>query len=256
MPSIAEIRALTQPDEVLGRRDEEHWAGRLYMRRLSPYATRAFVATPITANQVTGLMIASGLLGALVLSLPGWPAALGATLLLQLWLLFDCVDGEVARWRQSRSSRGVYLDGLSHAVTQAALAAALGVRADGGWSSVGGWTALGLLASLLVLLVSLESELVHSVRGREGKLALADADASRDPRSQSLRSARRLAGAVPLFRLFNPIELTMLAFAAALLDTARDDLLATRILLGARLVVAALVALGHLAIILSSNRLQ
>ena len=40
MPSIAELRAQTQPDWLLARPGAEHWAGRLYMRRLSPYLTR------------------------------------------------------------------------------------------------------------------------------------------------------------------------------------------------------------------------
>ena len=35
MPSIAELRAVAQPESLLARRGDEHWAGRLYMRRLS-----------------------------------------------------------------------------------------------------------------------------------------------------------------------------------------------------------------------------
>ena len=127
------------------------------MRRLSPYVTRLLVATPLSANAVTALMIPVGLLAALCLTLPGLPGAVGAALLVQLWLLLDCCDGEVARWRRTFSPLGTYLDGVSHSVTQAAIPAALGIRADGGWSSIGGWTAVGLLAALLVLFVSLES---------------------------------------------------------------------------------------------------
>ena len=40
MPSIAELRAETQPTGCFARPGAEHWAGRLYMRRLSPYLTR------------------------------------------------------------------------------------------------------------------------------------------------------------------------------------------------------------------------
>ena len=42
-----------------------------YMRRLSPYVTRALLRTPITANGVTWLMVPSGLLGAAALTIPG-----------------------------------------------------------------------------------------------------------------------------------------------------------------------------------------
>ena len=41
-PSLTELRALGQPDSVTGRLNEEHWAGRLYMRDLSPYGTWLF----------------------------------------------------------------------------------------------------------------------------------------------------------------------------------------------------------------------
>ena len=40
MPSIAELRVRTQPESIFARNSGEHWAGRLYMRRASPYLTR------------------------------------------------------------------------------------------------------------------------------------------------------------------------------------------------------------------------
>ena len=45
--------------------------GRLYMRRVSPYLTRALLRTRITPNGVTWLMILAGLAAAAVLALPG-----------------------------------------------------------------------------------------------------------------------------------------------------------------------------------------
>ena len=42
-PSIAELRAATQPASIFARNSGEHWAGRLYVRRLSPYVTRALL---------------------------------------------------------------------------------------------------------------------------------------------------------------------------------------------------------------------
>jgi phosphatidylglycerophosphate synthase len=253
MPSVAEIRAVGQPDSLHVASGYEHWAGRLYMRRVSPYATRALVATPISANAVTALLFPAGLLAALSLTVSGIWGAVGAALFAQLWLLLDCCDGEVARWRRTFSARGVYLDGLSHSLTQAALPIGLGIRADGGFDSIGGWTALGLLASLLVLAVSLESHLVHSVRARDGKPLVA---ADGGPRAPAVRQARRLVGFVPFYRALNPIEATLLALGAAVVDALVDDLTATRTLLVALLVFAAVTAVGHLAVILSSDRLR
>ena len=53
-PSIAELKAATQPASIFARNSGEHWAGRLYVRRLSPYVTRALVPTT-SMPQVTAL---------------------------------------------------------------------------------------------------------------------------------------------------------------------------------------------------------
>ena len=52
-PSVAELRRVAQPEGVLGRRSGEHWAGRLYMRHVSIYATRVLVALRVAPNTVT-----------------------------------------------------------------------------------------------------------------------------------------------------------------------------------------------------------
>jgi hypothetical protein len=256
MPSIAELRSVTQPDSLLGRPGHEHWAGRLYMRRLSPYVTRVLLRTPLSADAVTALMIPAGLVAAGLLTLPGILAALGAALFAQMWLLLDCCDGEVARWRQTFSSRGVYLDGLAHFTTQAALPAAVGIRADGGWDSLGGWTTAGLAVALLVALVSVESHLVHFVRARAGKPLHDPEVAAPAPRPRTLRGLRRAIRFVPFYRAFNPVELTFIAFAAAIVDSMADDLLGTRALLIGLLAAAVITALGHLVVILASDRLD
>ena len=63
-PSIAELRAATQPPEIFARNSGEHWAGRLYIRRLSPYATRLFLRLGLSPNAVTWLFIAAGVAAA------------------------------------------------------------------------------------------------------------------------------------------------------------------------------------------------
>ena len=255
-PSIADLRAVTQPASLLGRPDAEHWAGRLYMRRLSPYVTRLLLATPLSANGVTALMIPAGLLAALSLTLPGLVAAIAAVALVQLQLLLDCCDGEVARWRRTFSPAGVYLDQIAHYSTQAALAAALGVRADGGWHSVGGWTSLGLLVALLVLLVESETHLVYVARAHAGKPARKEGGEASAPRHAALRRLRRAVRFVPFFRAFRAVETTLLALVAAIVDAVSGDLVGTRGLVLALVAAAAVTAAGHLVMILSSDRLR
>jgi phosphatidylglycerophosphate synthase len=255
-PSIAELRAATQPASIFARDSGEHWAGRLYMRRVSPHVTRLLVRTGISANGVTWLMIASGLAAAAVLSLPGLLPAVGAALLIQVQLLLDCCDGEVARWRGQGSPAGVYLDRIGHWLTEAALPIALGVRADGGWDELGTYTALGLLVAVLVLLIKGESALVTVARAASGLPPAADTREVAAPRAGGLRRARRALGHLPFYRAFVAVEFTLLALAAAIADTVGDDHGGSRVLVVALVAVGAITAAGHLVAILASDRLR
>jgi phosphatidylglycerophosphate synthase len=256
-PSAAELRAATQPPSLFERNSGEHWAGRLYMRRLSPYATRLMLLrTPLTPNAVTWLMIVAGLAAAGVLTLPGVLPAVGALLLIQLQLLFDCSDGELARWLERRSPVGVYLDRLGHYLTETALPIALGVRADGGWDSIGSWTTLGLVVAVLQLLVKAETALVHVARLESGLGKVEDTVAVAAPRGGLLRAARSMLGHLPFYRAFVAVEATLLALAAAVVDALDGSLDGSRTLVAALVAVGVVTVAGHLAAILTSKRLR
>jgi phosphatidylglycerophosphate synthase len=256
-PTIAELRAATQPATIFARNSGEHWAGKLYVRRFSPYVTRALVPTRITPNAVTWGMIVVGALAALVLTLPGVVPALAAALLIQGQILLDCADGELARWRKAYSTTGIYLDRFGHYLTETLLPIALGIRADGGWDELGGtYTSLGLLAAVLALMVRMEAVLVTVARTEAGLPKAEDTAAVAAPRAGGLRAVRRMLGAFPFFRAFVAIEATLLALIAALLDLALGDLEATRVLVVALVPVAAITAAGRLLAILTSERLR
>jgi phosphatidylglycerophosphate synthase len=255
-PTIAELRTATQPPSIFARNSGEHWAGKLYMRRASPYVTRLLIRTPLTPNAVTWLMIAVGLAAAALLTLPGLGAAIGVVVLLQLQLLLDCSDGELARWRKVSSPAGIFLDRLAHNVTEAALPIALGVRADGGWDSLGGYTTLGLVTAVLVLLLRVISALVYVARSEAGLPVAEDTVEVAAPRAPGLARVRRAAGFAPFFRAFVAIEFSFVALAAAIWDAAAGDLSGTRALVIALVPVAALTIAGRLAAILSSARLR
>jgi phosphatidylglycerophosphate synthase len=253
---MAEFRAVVQPPGLLDRNSGEHWAGRLYVRRYSPYLTRALAGTPVTPNAVTWAMIAVGLLAALALTLTGLAGAILAAALIQCQILFDCSDGELARWRRQKSTAGVYLDRIGHYLTEAALPIGLGIRADGGWDAIGTYTTLGLLVAVLVLLVKSETALVHVARAEAGLPLVRDTPAVAAPRGSLLRRLRRAAGRAPFFRAFVAIEFTLLALAAAIADAIAGGLSVTRGLVWALVPVAALTAAGHLLAILASDRLR
>jgi phosphatidylglycerophosphate synthase len=255
-PSIAELRAATQPPAIFERNSGEHWAGRLYMRRVSPYVTRLLMRTPITPNGVTWLMIVVGLLAAAALTLPGLGWAFAAFAFIQLQLLLDCSDGELARWRKTSSPAGIYLDRLGHYLTEAALPIALGIRADGGWHHLGGWTTLGLVISVLVLLIKSETVLVHVARAESGKPPVQDTVAVAAPRGGGLAALRRAAGRLPFYRAFVAMEATFLALVAAVVDHFDHSLVGTHTLVIVLIPVAAVTAIGHLLAILTSSRLR
>jgi phosphatidylglycerophosphate synthase len=255
-PSVAELRAATQPPSLFERNSGEHWAGKLYMRSVSPHATRLLLRTPLTPNGVTWLMIAAGVAAAGVLTLPGIVPAIGAVLLIQVQLLLDCSDGEMARWLGQRSPVGVYLDRIGHYLTETALPVALGIRADGGWDSLGGYTTLGLVAAVLQLLVKSETALVHVARVESGLPVVEDSREVAAPRGGLLRALRRAAGHLPFYRAFVAVEATFLALVAAVADSLAGSLAGSRALVIALVAAGAITVVGHLFAILASKRLR
>lgn len=253
--STAELRALAQPAEVMGRRNSEHWAGALYLRRLSIYVTRALLPTRISANGVTWLMITSGVAGAVVLIWTSWWAVLACAVLMQVQILFDCSDGEVARLRATTSPAGVYLDRLGHYLTEALLPIGVGVHADGGVSSIGGWTLLGALTSVVVVLNKSFTDLVHVARAYGGLPLLSEDAGLAAVRVGLLRRVRVAMTRLPLFRAFVAIEFSLITLVVATIDLSvgRNDVLRGWAI--AMLPLAAFVASGHLVAVLLSRRL-
>jgi phosphatidylglycerophosphate synthase len=179
---------------------------------------------------------------------------------MQLQILLDCSDGEVARWRQRFSPAGIYLDRIGHYATEAAIPAALGLRADG-WSlddpaAVGGWTVLGLLVAVVVLLNKAFTDLVHVARAKTGRPVLEDVASTARSRVSGLAAVRRGFSYLPVFRAFVAVEASLLALVAAVVDTARGDLLGTQVLVAALVPLAVVTAGGHLLGVLTSSRLD
>ena len=252
-PTIAELRARVHPPGLLDRRSGEHWAGRLYLRRFSPYVTRALLPTGVAPNTLTGWMIVAGLAGAVVTAVvPGILGAVLGMLLIQLYMLLDCVDGEVARWTGRTSTTGVYLDRVGHYVCEAGLLVGLGFRASDLSADV--WSVLGLAAALGAVLIKSETDLVDVARARDHKDAVEETAAV--PRSGAVASARRFAMVFRFHRLILAVELSFLIVIASIIDAVRDDLLATQVLVAVAAAIAAVQVVLHLVSVLASSRLR
>ncbi|WP_329239354.1 hypothetical protein OG417_37490 [Actinoallomurus sp. NBC_01490] len=87
VPTLAELREVCQPGAKLRSRNGEHWAGRLYMRRISLRLTRRLVRTRVTPDALTWSMVVCGVASGPALLVPGPAGAVAAALLFQLFLL-------------------------------------------------------------------------------------------------------------------------------------------------------------------------
>ncbi|MEA2170133.1 MAG: hypothetical protein QOF76_3433 [Solirubrobacteraceae bacterium] len=240
-PSIAELRAVGQPASIFARNSGEHWAGRLYVRRVSPYVTRVLLRTPLSANAVTWLMIAVGVAAAALLAIDQTWTAIAAVVLIQGQILLDCCDGEIARWRETYSPLGIYLDRLGHYSTETLFPIALGIRCDK--------VTLGLVAALLVLTVRVESALVAVARLESGLGKGEDTAEAAAPTVAPLAVLKRSVALFPLFRMFVAVEASVVALVFVLLDEV--DALVT-----AMVPIAGLTAAGRLLAIITSARLR
>ncbi|MFI7241931.1 CDP-alcohol phosphatidyltransferase family protein [Streptomyces qinglanensis] len=256
-PSVAELRPVVHPAGVKDRRSGEHWAGRLYMRELSLRVDRHLVNTRVTPNQLTYVMTLAGVLALPALLLPGVAGAVLGVVMVQLYLLLDCVDGEVARWKQQFSLGGVYLDRVGAYLCDAAVLVGFGLRAADLWG--GGridwlWAFLGTLAALGAILIKAESDLVGVARHQGGLPPVQESAA--EPRSSGLALARRAAAALKFHRLVLGIEASLLILVLAIVDQIRGDLFFTRLGVVVLAAIAVLQTLLHLVSILASSRLK
>lgn len=248
-PTIAQIREVSQPISVTGRSTSEHWIADLYQRRISPYLTRVFLRTPITANGVTWLMILVGALIGPALLIPGWQGIAIALVLSHLQMLIDCCDGEVARWRETKSPMGIFLDKLGHYVAEGLIPICFGLRlADWPRESITNsiFPFLGALLAILVIVNKGLNDAVHVARAFSGLPKIQDKSGINMPTKGILRKARKVFNFIPAQRIFHSVEFTMYV---AIFGTLNESL---EIALG----IALFVTVGHIAAIVSSAKLR
>ena len=251
------------------------------MRRISPYGTWVFARLGWSPNTVTWLMIMMGVGAGAVVAVSGLASAIVSAVMIQVYLLLDCSDGELARWSRRTSVTGIYLDRVGHYLAEAALLAGVGIRAQGQLALSGGYVSAGLAAAICAILIKAETDNVIVARAKAGlsvdddTSAMGDGadagagtlpptasfaapstgDAMLEPANAGLARARGLASALRLHRIIQAVELSLLVVLAAVIDAMRGGLGATRVLVAACLVVGAVMVVAHLVAILASRRL-
>lgn len=119
MQSISELRQICQSSKHVKENDTKYTA--LVARKFSIYFTWLLLHTPISANQTTFLFIILGILASLCFLPSDYLLSLLGVFLLQIWFIFDCVDGEIARYRDTSSVTGSYFDLMAHDIVNSFL---------------------------------------------------------------------------------------------------------------------------------------
>jgi phosphatidylglycerophosphate synthase len=204
-------------------------------------------------------MILVGWSTAAALLIPGIWGALLALVLGQLQMLVDCCDGEVARWRRTSSPAGVFLDKVGHYSTEALIPIALGIRAAA-WPFEAPedylWTTLGTLLALIIVLNKALNDMVHVARANAGLAKLADTHGESAPTHGLIATLRRAARFLPFHRLYHSVELTILAFLAAVLGLFLGQPSVDRWLVAILVPLAILALFGHFVTIMASRRVR
>ncbi len=111
--SIQALRKICQPPQ-------EPTITARAIRYVSIYITWLLVKTPITANQVTFFFLILGIAGSVLLGSGKLGISIFGIILLQLSILFDYSDGEVARYHGTTSMLGSFLDVSFHSIVHSA----------------------------------------------------------------------------------------------------------------------------------------
>ncbi len=188
-------------------------------------------------------MIITGISISAALQFPGLLGIFLAFFLSQLQMLWDCCDGEIARWRETQSPKGVFLDRVGHYLTESLIPIALAWRInEDGYELL----IFAALISVFILLNKGFNDAVHVARAYASLPKLADSKVVGEAKSLMIRVARAPFRIFAVQRLFHSVEMSIL-----ILVFAGDENL---IRLG--LPLAIFVTAGHLVSIISSRKLR
>ena len=105
----------------LANRANDGFFSVFFLRRVSKLLTWAAVKIGATPNQVTIASFAIGLYAAYLFAQGDTWSLVGGAILLQVSIIVDCVDGEIARYTRKFSELGAWLDAITDRVKEYAV---------------------------------------------------------------------------------------------------------------------------------------
>ena len=91
---------------------ESSWWVKLWVRKVSFIFTWFFINIGLSANNVTVLSIFVTLAGCVCYTIPSISFQIAAVVLINFWLVLDCVDGNIARCMKQKKLYGSFIDGM------------------------------------------------------------------------------------------------------------------------------------------------
>lgn len=89
---------------------EDTFFGTYFYRKLATYFSYFLVKTPLTPNHISFLSLLASLAGALFFTRSDYPSLLTAAFLIQVGMVLDYSDGQIARLKGLATKRGAWLD--------------------------------------------------------------------------------------------------------------------------------------------------
>ena len=99
------------------------------IRKISFYITWIFLKSGFSANQTTYIAIIVGLTGCGFMTYTDYKIKIIGTLLINFWIVLDCVDGNIARYKKESSEYGEFIDSLGGYLMNALLFLSVGIGA-------------------------------------------------------------------------------------------------------------------------------
>lgn len=123
-----------------------------FLRPVSFPVTYVLLKLGISANATTSSSIILETIGCILIAFGGYPARIGGTLLIMLWAILDCVDGNIARFRKTGTLSGIFLDDLGAIVLYALLYLSVGISAAANGDGFLWQLIMGALSSIFAIL--------------------------------------------------------------------------------------------------------
>lgn len=140
------------------RKSADAWYGKWVIRRISIYVTWTLAQLGLGPNQVTLLSLVFAFIGVASLTFGNFAVAI---LGINLWYLFDHVDGEMARLRNEISLSGTFFDTVINFLIQpfTFICLGIGLAERTGWSTLY-YGVIAALGSLMLLAIPMTEEAV------------------------------------------------------------------------------------------------